>query len=125
MPGVSTAATAVAAGAQRAQRLQQPLGVAVDRADRLALEQLGEDPLGDGPVLQHVGDARGHPQVVLEDVDGAVGVAHEVGAADVGPHAVRRVDPVALGPEAGRGLDQLLGGRCRPAGSAGRGRGRR
>ncbi len=44
-----------------------------------------------GPVLEHVADARRHPQVVLQHVHGAVGVAHEVAAADVGPDAERRV----------------------------------
>ncbi len=54
------------------------------------LEHLGEHLLRDHAVLEHVRHARRHAQVVLEHVDRAVAVAHEIRAADVGPHAVRR-----------------------------------
>ena len=37
----------VTLGAERGQDAPEPLGVRVDRQDRLLLEQLGEDPLGD------------------------------------------------------------------------------
>ncbi len=56
------------------------------------LEQLREHPLHDLAVLEHVRNARGHAQIVLEDVDGTVDVANQIGAADVRPHAVRRID---------------------------------
>ncbi len=55
------------------------------------LEHLGEHLLRDHAVLEHVRDARRHAQVVLEHVDRAVAIAHEIRAADVGPDAVRRL----------------------------------
>ena len=73
----------------------------------LAGEHLGERPLADRPVLQHVAHARRDPQVVLEHVHRAVGVAHEVGAGDVRPDAEAGVDAPALGPEVGRVVEQV------------------
>ena len=109
MPGVSTAidGSAHAVGRERAEQLVELVGVGVDRRDALAGEHLGERPLGDGPVLEHVAHAGRHAQVVLEHVHRAVGVAHEVGAGDVRPHAELRVDAPALGAEVGRVVEQL------------------
>ncbi len=72
-------------------------------------EHLGEHVLGHHPVLQQVGDPRGHPQVVLQDVHRAVGVADEVAPADVGPDATGGVHADALAPEIGRPGHQLGG----------------
>ena len=55
------------------------------------LEHLGEHLLRDHAVLEHVRNARRDTQIVLEHVDRAVAIAHEIRAADVGPHAVRRL----------------------------------
>ena len=47
------------------------------------LEELREDALEHLAVLQHVADARGRAAVVLQHEVAAVGVADQVGAADV------------------------------------------
>ena len=98
MPGVSTTMTGASPGRgeSAARRLGQLVGVVVDRMDVEVAEQVGEHPLGDLAVLEHVGDPRRHAQVVLEHVHGAVRVADEVAAADVGPHSLGRVGPLAL-----------------------------
>ena len=94
MPGVSTAidGLADAVGRERDEHPVQLVGVRVDGQDALLREQIGEHALGDRPVLEHVADAGGHAQVVLEHVHRAVGVAHEIAAGDVRPHAELRVD---------------------------------
>ena len=48
-------------------------------------------------VGEHVGDARGHAQVVLEDLEALVG-AYEVGSADGDPDAVRRLEATHFDP---------------------------
>ena len=103
------ARVANAVGSERHEQLVELVGVGVDRGDALAGEQLGERPLADGPVLQHVAHARRHAQVVLEHVHRAVGVAHEVGPGDVRPHAELRVDALALRTVVGRVVEQLAG----------------
>ena len=53
----------------RGQHAGQAADVGVDGLDAVVAEHLGEDVLGHHPVLQQVGHARGHPQVVLQHVD--------------------------------------------------------
>ena len=86
-------------GGERRQQAEELVGVVVDRLDALVGEQVGEGPLRHQAVLEQVADPRRHPQVVLEHVDGAVVVADQVAAADVGPHAVAGAD--AHGTRAG------------------------
>ena len=88
---------------------EQVARVVVDRADAAGLEDLREGALHHVAVLEHVGDAGRAAQVVLEHVDLAVAVAHQVGAGDVAPDALRRVQPDALRPEGRRGVDDLGG----------------
>ena len=57
-------------------------------------------------VLEHVGDAGGDPQVVLDHLPAAVAVAHEVAAGDVRVDAARRADPVHGARELRAGRDQ-------------------
>ena len=72
-------------------------------------EHLRKRALHQVAVLQHVGDAGGHAQIVFQHVDLAVAVAHQVGAGDVAPDAARRIDAHALRTvERGR-ADDLLG----------------
>ena len=92
---------------QRDEQLGQLLRVGVDGGDPLPREHLGKRPLGDRPILQHVADPRGHAQVVLEHVHGAVGVAHEIRPGDVRPHTEPRLDALALGAEVDRAVEQL------------------
>jgi hypothetical protein len=94
---------------QRGEHLGQLQRIAVDRVDVEVPEQVGEHPLGDRPVLEHVGHAAGDAQVVLQHVHRAVGVAHEVAAADVRPHAVHRRDAHAVLAEVHRVGQQLPG----------------
>ena len=72
------------------------MAVALDRADGVAGEEVGQDPLHDRPVGQHVGDAGRGPQVVLEDQELALVVPHQVDARDVAADAARRRHAVDL-----------------------------
>ena len=82
------------------QRIEQPAAVVVDRADCRALEQLRKRLLHQLPILQHVRHAGRAAQIVFEHVVLAVGIAHQVGARDVAPHAARRLQADALLAEA-------------------------
>ena len=91
------------------QRGQQAPGVFldrtdVDRSDRLR-QALGHRP----PVLQHVGDARGHPDVVLQDAEGARGVADDVDAGDVHADPAGGAEAVDGAVEVGARGDQRPG----------------
>ena len=92
---------------QRTQRAHELIRVVIDRLDPGVLEQFREDALHDLAVLEHVRDAGRHAQVVFEDVDTAVDVAHQIGAADMRPDAVRRTHAHTLGAEILRLLDQF------------------
>ena len=94
-------------GGERAEQAVELVGVGIDRLDALAGEHLGEGALGDGTVLQHVAHAGRNTEVVLQHVQRAVGVAHEVGSGDVRPHAELGVDAPALRAEVGRVGEQL------------------
>jgi hypothetical protein len=93
-PGVSTTTTGsrTPRGAHAAQRLQQELRVVLDRRDVVVAEELGKEPHHHAAVLEHVGDARGRAQIVLEDVVLAVAVPHDVHACDVAVDLVRQVE---------------------------------
>ena len=90
------ARAAGAPGGHPFEGAEQPARIVADRTHREAVEDLRERLLHDRPVLQHAGDAGRAAQVVLEHVDGAVSVAHEVGAGDVAPDAARGVEAGAL-----------------------------
>ena len=98
MPGVSSTTRGVGRAARRDgfQHLEQAAGILVHRPHRKPFEDLREDALQHLAVFQHVGDARGHAQVVLQHVVLAVAVAHQVGAGDVAPDAPRRIQALAL-----------------------------
>ena len=76
----------------RPEHLEEILWIALDRPDLVVHEELRPDALEDPAVLDDVGHAGGHPEVVLEDVPGPLPVAHEVTADDVRVHAERDVD---------------------------------
>ena len=65
--------------------------------DDVVREEFRQHALHHGAVLDHVRDAARHPQVVLQNVELAVGVPHQIGAANVRPDAVRRADAGAAG----------------------------
>ena len=69
----------------------------LDRLDRVAREQLREQPHHDLAVLEHVGHAGGHAQVVLEYVELAFAGAHHVDAGDVGVDVAGYFDTLHLG----------------------------
>ena len=83
-----------------AQRVEQRGDEAGHRLHLLFEEQPGEHPGQRLPVLDHVGDARRHAQVVLQDAHDAVGAADEVDAGEVDAHARGR-------PDAGRGAAEV------------------
>ena len=91
------------------QHLEQLLGIVLHRQDRQAVEHLREGPLHHLAVFQHVGDARGTAEVVFQHVDRAVGVAHQVGARDVAPDALGRLQAGAAVQKALARLGHVLG----------------
>ncbi len=108
-------ALAVAAGKRR-QHLAQPHRVVAHRAHAGAMEDARERALHHAPVLDHVGDAGRHAQVVLEHDERAVGPAHQVDAGDVHVDAERRLD--ARRPSADA-RSRTAPGRAAPASRAG------
>ena len=72
-------------------------------------EQVREKPHHHLAVLEHVGHAARHPQIVLEHVELALPGAHHVDAGDMRVDAPRHVDAVHLGPVL-RVAEHLLGG---------------
>ena len=97
------------AGAARDERVEQQLRVVGDRAHRLAREQLRHQPAHRDPVLEHVGDAGGHPDVVLEHAPEPLAIADQVAAGDVAPDAARRLQAVRGPGEARPGDDEPPG----------------
>jgi hypothetical protein len=85
-----------------AERGEEVGGIGVDRSDAAGAEELGEDALHRGAVLEHVGDAGRAAAVVLEDEVASVAVADEVGAADVDVGVLGDGDADELRPVVGR-----------------------
>ncbi len=85
----------------RAQRLEQEVGVVRDRRDAVAAEELREEPHHHLAVLEHVRDPARNAQVVLEHVVAAaavgVGGAHDVDAGDVRVDVAGHLDALHLG----------------------------
>ena len=77
------------------QRLPEELTVVLDSLHRVAAKQVVQTGLDRTPVGEHVGNAGGHPQIVLEHHESVVR-AHQVGPAHryVGP--VRHLDAAHL-----------------------------
>ena len=74
----------------------------------VATVQAGQADLGRLAIGNHVRDARGHPQVVLQHAEAVVG-AHHVAAADGGPCAVGRREVLHFRAVLGTAADHVLG----------------
>ena len=98
-----------AAGGGQAEGADQAGRIVGHHLDRLAPEHLGQHAGHGGPVGQHVAHPRRAAEVVLEDPELAVLVAHDVDAGHVDPYAVGRVDPVDGPEEARRAGDHVVG----------------
>jgi hypothetical protein len=92
----TTVGSATPGGGDAAQVVEQHVGVVIDGGDAVGGEELREEPHHHLAVLEHVGDARGDAQVVLEDAEFAGVVAHDVDAGDVGVDAAGDVDALHL-----------------------------
>jgi len=96
----------------RAQCLEQQVGVVGHRRDAVLAEQFGKQPHHHLAVFEHVAHAAGHAQVVFEHVVAATAVglggADDVDAGDVRVDAARHVDAHHLGAEL-RVAQDLLG----------------
>ena len=92
---------------QPLQVLQQLVDQHLDRAHRVALEELGKrapQHLAAGQDVRHAGR---RAQVVLQDQILTVLVADEVDPGDVGPDPAWRLEPQELAPEPGAGEHDL------------------
>ncbi len=92
---------------QRGQGFVQSRGVIVDRKDVANLEQLRKQAFHEQTVFEHVGHTRRHAQIVLQHVNGAVPVAHQIGAAYMCPHPKTGRFAHALRPEIARTFEQF------------------
>ncbi len=80
-----------------AQHVEQQVGIVRDRRHAIAREQVREQPHHHLAVLQHVGHAGGHAQVVFQHVELALARAHHVDACHVGIDIAGHVDAEHLG----------------------------
>ena len=71
-------------------------------------ENLMKSSFHDPAIFQHVRDPRGTAQIILENINLSIAVAHQVSAGDVAPHPLRRIEPDAGFPEGAGGADQRL-----------------
>ena len=102
-----------AGGSDAAEVVEQHVGVVVDRRDAVGREQLGEQPHHHFAVFQHIGDAGGDAEVVLQDEKLAGVVADDVDPGDVGVDAAGDVDALHLRAVLGITEDLLRGDHAR------------
>src|ERR1700731_2095477 len=69
----------------------EDIRISCHRPDVIPGDEVGKDPLGDLPVLQHIAYAAGRAQVVLQDVKSSVLVADEVDPRDMYIDIVRNL----------------------------------
>ena len=92
---------------ERAQRGQQQLRIVLDGPHAVAVKELRKGALHHAAVGEHVADARGHAQVVLEH-DKLAGVeAQQVGADDGDVDVARHLQSAHLPPVVLAAIDQL------------------
>ena len=89
MAGVGSTQTGSRARRHRMKHLAEQLGVGIDRSHRKRLEQFRTEPKHRLPILEHVGNARGRANIVLEHPVFVGAGAHQVDAANVGVDAMR------------------------------------
>ena len=82
------------------QRRGRSLRIVLDRRDLVAGEELRGELQHRLAVLEHVADARGRAEIVLEHVPLVARDAHDVDADDVGVDVARRIEPHHLGQKA-------------------------
>ena len=90
-----------------AEDVEEVLRIPLDRPDVVVGEDLRPHPLHHATVLDHIGDTRGRPEVVLENVELAARVAHQVAADHVGVDAAGDLDPAELAAVPTRAEDEL------------------
>src|SRR4029077_14508383 len=86
-------------GRQRAQSIQERLGVMLDRAYSIPLKQLRKDSLHDTAVGQHVRHTARHSQVVFEDHKLAAGQADQIGSDNGDIHITWHLQSAHLPPK--------------------------
>src|SRR3546814_9818373 len=81
----------------------------LDRAHLLTRQKAGEQALHRLPVFQHIGHARRCPCIVLQHEEAVGAGADQIGAADMRPDAVWRLDASHRQPELRIGEDEFFG----------------
>src|SRR5687768_7548097 len=94
-----------------AQNAEEILRVALYWPDRVVAEDLRPHTLEYAPVLDHIRDTRWNTKIVLEHIELAAMVTHEIASDDMRVHAERRLDrthfaTVAVGAEDELGRDE-------------------
>ena len=77
------------------QHAQQTIGIVIHRPHPHGREDRGKDTLEYAPVFQYVGDAGWTAQIVLQHVEAAIAISHQIGAGDVAPDSAWRIEPDA------------------------------
>ncbi len=90
---------------QRAQRRQQLARIMLDGAHAHGAEHAGKGPAHHIAIGEHVRDAGGHAQIILEHDEVARLVAHQIAAADIDIGAVRHRDAAHLAQIMARAID--------------------
>jgi hypothetical protein len=99
---------ALAAGrGERGEALAQQIGIVLDRAHLVLVEQFREHLHHRFAVFQHVADTGRRAGIVFQHVELVLAGAHDVGADDVGVDAARRAEADHLGQEGDVVFDQL------------------
>jgi hypothetical protein len=95
-------------GKERLQRRQQATRILIHRPNVRRFEDLRKRPLHDAAVFQDVRNARGTAQIVLQNIHLAVAIAHQIGAGDMAPNLLRRIESDAFFSKRARRLDQIF-----------------
>ena len=90
------------------EHFKQPVGIILHRADGGGLEHLGECAFQHLTVFQDIGYAGWTAQVVLQDIEPAVGITHQVGAGNVAPYAPGGPEALALCAVGPAGKNQVF-----------------
>ncbi len=74
----------------------------------LSLKTLGKGPFENLAVFQHIRDPGRAAQIVLEHVKLTIGIPYEIGARDMAPDTLGRVETVALSAIGFAGENQVI-----------------
>src|SRR6266700_5360555 len=81
----------------------------VDRTHTVIPKESGENSLQHLAVRQHIGDAAGDAQIILEHSEASVGQSHQVGPANADVNTARHWQPTHLPAEMPAAVNEFAG----------------